>query len=117
MSYLRLTLVFLLLLLAVLFAFSNKNLVPLALWPTPWKTEWPLSVVVLSAMLVAFFGGVVSRLLPGLVLRRRLRRAEKEIETLKAQLLTASQQLAAARGTTPSPTMPASAAAQPRPYA
>jgi len=116
MSYVRLTLVFLLLLLAVLFAFSNKELALLTLWPTPWKIQLPLSVVVLGAMFLAFFGGVASRFFPGLALRRRLKRAEKELETLRSDLLSTAQQLAAARQPPPPPMLPPMAPPQP-PYA
>ena len=95
LSYLRLALNFVLLLSAVLFAFSNKDPVQLALWPTPWKTQLPLSGVVLAAVIVAYFMGALSRWLPMMSLRRRLKRAETDLLETQAQLRTTMQQLTA----------------------
>jgi len=118
MGYVRLTLIFLLLLFAVLFILSNPGEVQLSLSLVPYKTPHiHLWLVVLGAMLVGFFAGVLSRLPSGYMLRRRLRRAEKEIEILKAQLLTASQQVTMAREPAPPPAILPPADTQPPPNA
>jgi len=88
----------------VLFILSNSAPVQLSLSLVPYKTpHLPLWLVVMIAVLVAFFAGAVSRALPALALRRQLKRAEREIEILKAQLRSAAEQRAAAREAEPKP--------------
>jgi uncharacterized integral membrane protein len=104
MAYLRLALFFLLLLLAVLFILANSAPVQLSLSLVPYKTpHLPLWLVVMIAVLVAFFAGAISRVLPALTLRRRLLRAEKEIEILKSQLRSAADQRTIVREVAPPP--------------
>jgi uncharacterized integral membrane protein len=96
MSYLRLVLVFLLLLVVVLFASSTTSSVQLSLALTPLKTPpMPLSAVMLITVLIAYFAGVVSRMLPLFSLRRRLKRTESELADTRTQLRNTMQQLTA----------------------
>ncbi len=94
MPFLRMAVLFLLLLAAVLFGFSNQDIVTLKLWPTPLKEPVPLSLVVLGGMVIAYFAGVLSRWLPIMALRRRLKRTESELAAAHNQLRIANQQLA-----------------------
>jgi uncharacterized integral membrane protein len=87
-------LLFLLLLAAVLFAFSNQDIITLKLWPTPYQVNSPLSLVVLGGMIIAYFAGVLSRWWPLVSLRRRLKRAEGDLLAAQNQLRLANQQLA-----------------------
>ncbi len=94
MSYLRLVLVFLLLLVVVLFASSTTSSVQLSLALTPLKTPpMPLSAVILITVLLAYFAGVLSRMLSLFSLRRRLKRTESELTDTQAQLRNALQQI------------------------
>lgn len=94
MPFLRMTLLFLLLLAAVLFGFSNPQWVDLRLWPTPYTGKAPLSALIIGAVLISYFIGVLSRWLPMITLRRRLRRAEADLAATQNQLRLANQQLA-----------------------
>jgi uncharacterized integral membrane protein len=104
MSYLRLALVFLLLLAAVLFGFSNNQPVQLWVWPMPQTLKTPalpLSVVVLAAMALAYFAGVFSRWWQMIGLRRRVKRAESELAATQLQLRGSLQQIAAMQAAPP----------------
>ena len=81
---LLLTVPFLLLLL--LFALSNREMVQVALWPTDWSVDVMLSVVVLGAAAVAFLMGALTVWLSELARRARLRRAEQKVTLLEEQL-------------------------------
>lgn len=75
-----------LLLLLVSFALSNSADVRLALWPTDFVLELPLSLVVIGAMAVAFLAGALLVWISELALRRRARHAEQTIRLLEAQV-------------------------------
>jgi uncharacterized integral membrane protein len=70
----------------VLFALSNTEPVRLALWPTDYAIEAPLSVEILVAMAIAFVLGALLVWLSVLTQRRRARRAERMVRLLEAQL-------------------------------
>ena len=75
-----------LLLLLLLFALSNREMVQVALWPTDWSVDVMLSVVVLGAAAVAFLMGALTVWLSELARRARLRRAEQKVTLLEEQL-------------------------------
>ncbi|HTB44062.1 MAG TPA: LapA family protein [Acetobacteraceae bacterium] len=74
------------LLFLVLFALSNTAPVRIALWPTGWSLEAPLSLAILGAMAVAFLVGGVLVWITELGQRRRARRAEQSVLLLEAQV-------------------------------
>ena len=74
------------LLLLVLFALSNKQMVQLGLWPTDISVEAPLSVAVLVGAGVFFVAGALMTWGGTLALRGRARRAEMAVTQLQAQL-------------------------------
>ena len=49
-----------LVLLLLLFALSNRQMVQVALWPTDWSVDVMLSVVVLGAAAIAFLLGALT---------------------------------------------------------
>lgn len=77
------------LLLLVLFTLSNAQTVALGLWPTPWSVSLPLSIVVLSAMAIAFLLGALILWVSVLAAIHRARRAEAQLRALEAQLAAA----------------------------
>jgi uncharacterized integral membrane protein len=85
------------LLILVVFALSNTTPVRLALWPTDYSIELPLSVAVLSAMAIAFFLGGALVWLSELAQRRRARRAEYTVRLLEAQVQELKGRLPEAR--------------------
>ncbi|MBN8897899.1 MAG: hypothetical protein BGO51_17520 [Rhodospirillales bacterium 69-11] len=74
------------LLILVLFALSNTEAVRLALWPTDFALEMPLSLVILAAMALAFLVGGMFVWFAELGQRRRARRAEHTIRVLERQI-------------------------------
>jgi uncharacterized integral membrane protein len=75
-----------LILLLLLFALSNRQMVQVALWPTDWSVDVMLSVVVLGAAAIAFLLGALTVWLTELARRGRLRRAEHRVALLEEQL-------------------------------
>ena len=75
-----------LLLLLVLFALSNTEMVRLHLWPTDYALELPLSLAVLGGMAIAFLTGGVLVWISELAQRRRARHAEQTVRLLEAQV-------------------------------
>jgi lipopolysaccharide assembly protein A len=75
-----------LLLLLVLFALSNTTPVRLALWPTDYSLQSPLSLAILIAMGLAFLLGGLVVWISALGQRRRARRAEHAVRLLEAQV-------------------------------
>jgi putative membrane protein len=74
------------LLLLVLFALSNTQVVQLGLWPTGWSVTLPLSITVLAAMAVAFFLGALVLWVSTLAAIHRARRAEHQVKLLEAEV-------------------------------
>ncbi len=97
------------LLLLVLFALSNKQVVQLGLWPTDISIDAPVSVAVLVASGVFFVVGALMTWGGTLALRTRARRAEMAVTQLQAQLRTMKTRPAPA----PAPIMPARTALPP----
>ena len=74
------------LLLLILFALSNTAPVRLGLWPTDLNLEAPVSLVILSAMGLAFLIGGAIVWMNELGQRRRARHAEEMVKLLEAQV-------------------------------
>ena len=70
----------------VLFALSNTETIRLALWPTDYGLDAPLSVAILVAMAIAFILGALVVWFSALAQRRRARRAERTVQVLEAQV-------------------------------
>jgi uncharacterized integral membrane protein len=75
------------LLLLVLFTLSNAQTVVLSLWPTPWSVSLPLSIVVLSAMAVAFLLGALILWVSTLAALHRARKAEARVRVLEGEVV------------------------------
>jgi len=75
-----------LLLILVVFALSNRALVPLGFWPFDYSLELPLSLAILGAMAIAFLAGGTMIWLSALAQRRRARRAEHAVKLLEEQV-------------------------------
>ena len=90
----RLILLSPLLLLVVLFALSNTEMVRLGLWPTSLLITAPLSLVILCAMGAAFLLGALTTWVVGLAARLRVRRAEQEAAALRTELAATLARLA-----------------------
>ncbi len=91
-----------LLLLLVMFALSNRQLVPIRLWPTDFAVEAPLALAVLAGMAIAFLLGGLMVWFSVLVQRRRARRAEAQVRLLDEQLAELKARLARAEMNVPS---------------
>jgi lipopolysaccharide assembly protein A len=74
------------LLLLVLFALSNRQPVPLKIWPADYTLVLPLSLAVLGGMAVAFLAGGLLVWMSALAQRRRARKAEQTVRLLEAQV-------------------------------
>ena len=70
----------------VLFALSNQEIVPLALWPTDYSIDVPLSIAILVALAVGFLLGGCLVWFSALTHRRRARRAERKVRLLEAHV-------------------------------
>ncbi len=76
-----------LLLVLVVFALSNRMVVPLGFWPFDYSLELPLSLAILGAMALAFLIGGAMLWGAAFAQRRRARRAEHAVKLLEAQVL------------------------------
>lgn len=72
-------------LLIVVFALSNRQLVNLGMWPTGYVWEVPLSLAVLAVAALFFVGGALLGGSGALSARRRARRAEAALRLAEAQ--------------------------------
>jgi lipopolysaccharide assembly protein A len=89
------------LLLLVLFALSNREPVPLRIWPADYTLVLPLSLAVIGGMAVAFLAGGLMVWMSALAQRRRARKAEQTVRLLEAQVQELKTRL-------PQPLMPPS---------
>ncbi len=85
MRLLRAVVAFVILVLIVIFALSNKQLVTLGFWPTGFLWETPLSVAVLVVAAVFFIGGALLGSSGAVAARARARRAEARLRVIEAQ--------------------------------
>ncbi len=93
-----------LIVVAVLFAVSNRGVVELALWPLPYTRSPPVYLVAFGGLAVGFLaGGLVAWWGAGRsrararAAERAVRRRENEIEELREQAREAEREAAAAR--------------------
>jgi lipopolysaccharide assembly protein A len=70
----------------VLFALSNRQPVPLKIWPADYTLVLPLSLAVIGGMAVAFLAGGLLVWMSALAQRRRARKAEQTVRLLEAQV-------------------------------
>jgi uncharacterized integral membrane protein len=85
MRVLRLILAAIAVLLVVVFALSNRQVVSVGMWPTGFVWELPLSLAVLLVAAVFFVGGALLGWSGTLAARRRARRAEAALRLIEAQ--------------------------------
>lgn len=74
------------LIVLVVFALSNRQVVQLGLWPTDIVVDAPVSVAVLVAAGLCFVVGGFMTWAATLALRARARRAERTVRQLEAQV-------------------------------
>lgn len=82
----RVLLAFPLLVILVLFALSNKQVVRLGLWPTDVQIDAPVSLAILAIAGLFFLFGAFVSWNGTLAARSRARRAEARARQLQAQL-------------------------------
>lgn len=75
-----------LLLILIVFALSNKQVVRLGLWPTDVQVDLPVSLAVLGVAALFFLLGAFIAWSGTLMQARRARRAEATVRQLQAQL-------------------------------
>ena len=87
------------LLFLIAFALSNQQPVGLALWPTDFVLQAPLSLAILVAAGLFFFLGALFVWFGGVAARGRAKRAERKIQILEARVreLTPAPQAASAK--------------------
>ncbi len=74
------------LLIIVLFALSNQQVVQLTLWPTDFQVEMPLSLAALALAFVFFLVGALMAWSGTVSARSRARRAEAQVRQLRGQV-------------------------------
>jgi putative membrane protein len=84
------------LLVVVLFALSNPQLVHLTFWPTDYTLDAPLSLTVLVGMGVALLLGAFMLWFGVVGAKARARRAERQVKMLEAQVAELRGRVAAA---------------------
>ena len=76
-----------------LFAASNRQVVPLGLWPLPYIAELPLYLAVLGALAIGALLGAVMSWGAGHRRRRQARRQRRHIAALERELAATQAQL------------------------
>lgn len=76
-----------------LFAASNRQVVPLGLWPLPYVADLPLYLAVLSALALGAGVGAAIAWGAGRRKRRELRRYRRRIAALERELAATQAQL------------------------
>ena len=74
------------LIVLVVFALSNRQVVQLGLWPTDIVIDLPLSITVLIASGLFFIAGALMTWGASVAMRGRARRAERTIRQLEAEV-------------------------------
>ncbi len=74
------------LIILVVFALSNQQVVQLGLWPTDIVVDLPLSIIVLIAAGLFFIGGALMTWGASIAMRGRARRAERTVQQLEAEV-------------------------------
>lgn len=74
------------LIVLIVFALSNRQVVQLGLWPTDIMVELPLSVTVLLAAGLFFVAGALMTWGASVAMRGRAKRAERTVRQLEAEI-------------------------------
>ncbi len=84
------------LIVLVVFALSNRQVVQLGLWPTDIMVDAPLSITVLVAAGLFFIGGALMTWGSSVVMRARAQQAERTVRQLEAEVRALKSQPRAA---------------------
>jgi uncharacterized integral membrane protein len=93
-----------LMLLAVLFAVTNRDVIELGLWPLPWVVSAPVYVIALIALAVGFLAGAIVVWISGGKRRGRARAAERKILDQAREISELRRRLEAAEAAQAGPT-------------
>ena len=74
------------LIVLVVFALSNRQVVQLGLWPTDIMVDLPLSITVLVAAGLFFIAGALMTWGTSVAMRGRARKAERTVRQLEAEV-------------------------------
>jgi uncharacterized integral membrane protein len=74
----------------VVFLLSNRDAVPLGLWPFGLFIALPLGAVVVAALLLGFLAGLAAHLPKRFGAQRRAKRAEKRVAELEGRIAAPS---------------------------
>ncbi|HQT63416.1 MAG: hypothetical protein B7Z75_10925 [Acidocella sp. 20-57-95] len=77
----------------VIFLLSNRLPVPVGFWPFNMFISLPFGAVVLAALLLGFFVGLLAHLPKRLGAERRAKRAEKRVAELEGKLAAPASNL------------------------
>ncbi len=77
----------------VIFLLSNRLAVPVGFWPFNLAISLPFGAVVLAALLLGFFAGLLAHLPKRLGAARRAKRAEKRVAELEGKLAAPASNL------------------------
>jgi uncharacterized integral membrane protein len=80
--------------LMILFAISNREVIPVGLWPLLTQLEMPLYLVLLVTLLVGFVVGQLVAWVAGSHWRREARRSRDRIAALESELASARTRIA-----------------------
>ena len=73
-------------LVLVVFAVSNREMVSVTFWPTPFEIDAPLYLVALVALLIGFLLGELTAWINGGKKRREAREKSKRVRGLEGEL-------------------------------
>jgi uncharacterized integral membrane protein len=77
---------------AVIFAIANRELITLDLWPFEFSLRLPLFVILLACVSIGLVVGGVATWLSAAPLRRRARRARRQVAELERELARLRQE-------------------------
>jgi uncharacterized integral membrane protein len=84
---------FLLAILLISFAVSNRGTVAVGLWPLPYLADVPLYLIVFLSLLIGVLGGASAAWIAGRRNRRELRNRRWRIEALERELAAMQSRL------------------------
>lgn len=95
-------------LLVISFAVSNRGMLSLTLLPFPWQVEMPLYLFSLLTLILGFLWGGSHSLAERFTKHLQLRESKKQIEALRAEVLSLRAEKSAQEATrSPTPQLPA----------
>ena len=103
MRFLRRALFFVVALVAVIFAVTNRQAATVSLWPLPFEATLPLYLVVLGAAAIGLLVGVAASWLSKERMWLRARSAEKQAESWKRRAAERDARASAPRSTALAP--------------